>query len=90
VIGQEPGTLSHPQAAPTDWLRDFAVRAGRLTAEQAKAIRVVMTPRTETVVVRVTDGEWHAAETFATGRTERAVLPAVQRCLGVLLRARDA
>lgn len=83
------GTLSPPARELTQWLRTFAVNQGRISEADAKALRAVVRLRGDRVWLRVTDGEWHAAEIFPAANTVLAVLPAAQRCLGAVLEARD-
>lgn len=83
------GTLSPPGRALTEWLRGFAISNGRVSADQAKAIRAVVRSIGDRVLLRVTDGEWHAAEYFPAANAERAVMPASERCLAAVLLARD-
>jgi hypothetical protein len=81
--------VSPAHAGLTEWLRLFAVSSKLVSADQAKALRAVLRVRGFTVTLRVTDGEWHVAETFHAAHTARAVVPAMQRCLSSLLHARQ-
>ena len=87
---KQAGTLPTPARELTRWLRMFAVRHGRISQTDAGALRAIVSRDGDRVLVRVTDGEWHAAEFFPAANAERAVMPAAERCLASVLQARGA